>query len=200
MIKTRIFENYDEIVRCSDCNAICWEGMLPKKRLMEGLKMNQWQCFRRGCGFFNSIEMSLACKSCGAARPRNTLPQDLLFPLYVPMNISGELDRYTQVFERLLTMIPLAESSVPLPTLLTKMKNNQHKLSVKDENIIDDYNRIRQEHIYKVKREHFRLDDDDEARAKFESAAEDKFCEMLSERIMVNIEKRNAHQAMLDQN
>ena len=42
MIKTRIFENYNEIVRCSDCNAICWEGMLPKKRLMEGLKMNQW--------------------------------------------------------------------------------------------------------------------------------------------------------------
>ena len=44
------------------------------------------------------------------------------------------------------------------------------------------------------------MDDDEEARTKFESAAEDKFCEMLCERIMVNIEKRNAHQAMLDKN
>ena len=66
-------------------------------------------------------------------------------------------------------MIPLVESSASLPALLIKMKNNQHKLSVKDENLIDDYNRIRQEHISKAKREFSRSDDDEEARAKFEN-------------------------------
>ena len=49
------------------------------------------------------------------------------------------------------------------------MKNSQHKLSVKDENLIDDYTRIRYEYISKAKREYSRLDDDEEARAKFEN-------------------------------
>ena len=42
VIRTRIFENYNEIVRCSDCNAITCEGMLPRRRFIEGLKMKQW--------------------------------------------------------------------------------------------------------------------------------------------------------------
>ena len=73
-------------------------------------------------------------------------------------------------------MMPLVESSASLPTLLAKMKNNQHKLSVKDENIIDDYNRIRQEYLDKVRREHPRSADGEEASTTFESAAEDRFC------------------------
>lgn len=42
VIRTRVFENYNEIVRCSDCNAITCEGMLPRRRFIEGLKMKQW--------------------------------------------------------------------------------------------------------------------------------------------------------------
>lgn len=41
-IRTRIFENFGEIVKCADCNSICYEGLLPVKRIQEGLRMKQW--------------------------------------------------------------------------------------------------------------------------------------------------------------
>jgi hypothetical protein len=38
-ISTRMFENFNELVRCNDCYALVWEGMLPKKRFKEGIRM-----------------------------------------------------------------------------------------------------------------------------------------------------------------
>lgn len=38
-IRCRIFENFNEVVRCNDCNALVWEGMLPRKRFREGIQM-----------------------------------------------------------------------------------------------------------------------------------------------------------------
>jgi len=29
-IQSRIFENFNEIIRCSDCNGIVYEGLIPK--------------------------------------------------------------------------------------------------------------------------------------------------------------------------
>ena len=40
---------------------------------------------------------------------------------------------------------------------------------------------------------------DAEQEIKFEQNVEEKFCDMLCERIVANIERRNEHQAILDQ-
>lgn len=93
LIRTRIFENFSELVRCSHCNAVVYEGLLPRQRIEEGLRMKQWQCGNGGCRHFNTVEMSLTCKKCQAPRPRATLPADLMFPLYVPLNPTVELNR-----------------------------------------------------------------------------------------------------------
>ena len=61
LIRTRIFENFSEVVRCSDCNAVVYEGLIPRQRFEEGLKMKQWECT---CKHHNTVEMSLTCKKC----------------------------------------------------------------------------------------------------------------------------------------
>ena len=72
--------------------------MIPKKRFNEGIKMKQWQCVKKTCKFFNSVEMSLACAGCGVARPKTTLPHDIMFPFYLPLDTTNDLNRYTQIF------------------------------------------------------------------------------------------------------
>jgi len=39
LIRTRIFENYSEIIRCADCCAVVYQGLIPKQRFNEGLNM-----------------------------------------------------------------------------------------------------------------------------------------------------------------
>lgn len=67
-IRTKIFESYKEFVRCNDCNALVYEGLLPRQRFLEGLNMKQWVCGNPTCKFENTIEISLSCKKCGSAR------------------------------------------------------------------------------------------------------------------------------------
>jgi hypothetical protein len=33
-IQSRIFENFSEIIRCSDCNGIVYEGLIPRERFI----------------------------------------------------------------------------------------------------------------------------------------------------------------------
>lgn len=87
-IRTRIFENYNKIVRCADCNGVVYEDLLPRQRIKEALKMRKWQCGR--CNAENTAEISLSCKSCQAPRPKKTLPRDLLFPLYEALDTRDE--------------------------------------------------------------------------------------------------------------
>ena len=102
LIRTRIFENYNQIVRCNDCNAIVYSNLIPKQRFYEALNMKAWKCGLRKCGHYNTQETSLTCKKCGSPRPRNTLPQDLVFPLYVPQDPSKEINRQAAAMEKLL--------------------------------------------------------------------------------------------------
>lgn len=203
VIRTRTFENYNEIVRCSACNAITCEGMLPRRRFIEGLKMKQWQCPNRKCRFFNTIEMSLACKQCGTARPKNTLPLDIMFPLYVPTNATVELNRYASVLEKLLTIIPMVEVTSNLTEELKAIKQKEKGKATKDFdkiNIVEDFLNIRANFINIKKMEQGFNKIDAEQEMKFEQNIEEKFCDMLCERIVANIERRNEHQAILDQN
>ena len=87
--------------------------------------------------------MSLACKQCGTARPKNTLPLDIMFPLYVPVNTAVvdkdavNLNFYTSVFEKLLNIIPLVESNNTLSQMLKDIKKKEKEKSTKDFDKID---------------------------------------------------------------
>ena len=69
LIRTRIFENYKEVVKCHDCSALVYEGLLPKIRIDEGLNMKPWKCIDKKCSYINLEETSLLCKKCKTPRP-----------------------------------------------------------------------------------------------------------------------------------
>ena len=45
---------------------------------------------------------SMFCEKCGKPRPKDTLPLDLVFPIYVPPDPSIELNSQVIVMEKLL--------------------------------------------------------------------------------------------------
>jgi len=90
--------------------------------------------------------MSLACKQCGTARPKNTLPLDIMFPLYVPINVAIELNRFVSVFEKLLNIIPMVEVTSDLSEELRAIKLKEKNKTTKDFdkiNIIEDFLQVR---------------------------------------------------------
>jgi len=106
LIRTRIFENYSEVVKCHDCSALVHEGLLPMQRIHEGLNMKQWKCANRKCKHFNLEESTLRCKKCQTPRPFKTLPKDLVFPLYLPMNEKIRDNELAMVFSQVLYFVP----------------------------------------------------------------------------------------------
>jgi hypothetical protein len=86
LIKTRIFENFSEITKCSNCNAVAYKGLLPQKRIQEGIHMKEWDCSNKNCNYHNTNQLSLLCKKCNGVRPNNSIPTDLIFDLFVPLN------------------------------------------------------------------------------------------------------------------
>ena len=137
MIRTRIFENFNEVVRCSDCNAVVYEGLIPRQRFEEGLKMKQWECT---CKHQNTVEMSLTCKQCSNPRPRSTLPKDLVFPLYVPLDPTKERNRQVSIMEKLLQIVPIIDRNTNLEE---KLKEIQEKEMAKEaKNLDKDFDKI----------------------------------------------------------
>mmetsp|Transcript_22744 Transcript_22744/g.35025 ORF Transcript_22744/g.35025 Transcript_22744/m.35025 type:complete len:104 (-) Transcript_22744:936-1247(-) len=91
--------------------------------------------------------MSLSCKKCESPRPRQTLPSDLLFPLYVPLNPSIEINRFTQIFERLLRVAPLIDSQEDMGQRLKDIRTKEKRSSIKNFeliNILDSFLEMRQ--------------------------------------------------------
>jgi len=152
LIRTRIFENFSEIVRCQDCNAVVYEGLIPQQRFEEGLKMKQWQCGNGSCGHLNTVEMSLSCKKCQSPRPAETLPKDLIFPLYQPPNPANARNRRVTTMEKLLQIVPVLEGGVELKDkleeLLKKQKDREQDLKDFDKiNIIEEFLGMRAKYI-----------------------------------------------------
>ena len=88
----------------------------------------------------------MACKQCGTARPKNTLPLDIMFPLYVPINVAIELNRFVSVFEKLLNIIPMVEVTSDLSEELRAIKLKEKNKTTKDFdkiNIIEDFLQVR---------------------------------------------------------
>ena len=187
LIRTRVFERFSEIVRCSDCNAVVYEGLLPKQRFEEGLRMKKWRCGNRKCKHFNTVEMSLQCKKCKMPRPRGTLPADLMFPLYVPLNPTIEVNRQVTLMEQLLQIIPVVGVSEDFGEKLKSLKAQEKAKAVKDFdkiNIIEDFGRMKEGHLAQRKAELGILKfDTDEAEVDFIQTEEEAFFTMLTERI-----------------
>lgn len=76
-IKTRILEDISATTKCHNCNAIVYQGLLPKKRINEGIYFKHWKCTNkslkkggnRDCGHENPNPLSMSCKRCGLTRP-----------------------------------------------------------------------------------------------------------------------------------
>lgn len=140
LIRTRIFENFNEVVRCSDCNAVVYEGLIPRQRFVEGLKMKQWECPQGDCKHHNTVEMSLTCKRCKNPRPRSTLPKDLVFPLYVPLDPMKESNRQVAIMEKLLQIVPVIDSNANLEEMLKEIKQKEKEKGTK--NLDKDFDKI----------------------------------------------------------
>ena len=51
LIRTRIFENYNKVVKCKDCSFLVHDGLIPRIRIHEALHNKQWRCV--GCKTWN---------------------------------------------------------------------------------------------------------------------------------------------------
>ena len=187
LIRTRIFENFSEIAKCSGCNAVVYEGLIPKQRIYEGLNMKQWHCGNKKCGHLNTVETSLTCKKCDSPRPKSTLPLDLLFPLYLPLNSTIEINRQATVMEKLLQMMPLIDMNQSMESFLKDIKLKEKAKAVKDFdkiNIIDDFLGMRAKYIQSRKAEQGPpKGDDPDAEARLEEHIEIQFYELLVDKI-----------------
>jgi len=208
LIRTRIFENFNELARCKDCHAVVHEGLIPAQRFKEGLNMKIWRCGNPECAFLNKVEMSLQCKKCNMPRPPKTVPPDLMFPLYVPLNPMTKINRQVTIMERLLYIVPLLEDSDDpnerLEVRLKKIKTRERKKDVNDLekiNAIDDFLGMREDYLNsKGVTSGNNSTEMHENNAKKVRMIEDEFYESLCERIQQNMERRLAHQNMLDRN
>lgn len=59
MVRTRVFENYNEVTKCKDCHALVHRNLIPEKRFFEGINMKVWKCINPDCGYKNKITQSL---------------------------------------------------------------------------------------------------------------------------------------------
>ena len=168
MIHTRIFENYNELVKCAHCNAIVHEGILPSERIQEGLKMKKWNCQNKSCNAHNPVEMSLSCKKCSAPRPPSTLPADLIFPLFMPIDSSIQMNQYVTIAEKVFFMVKIIDVNEDLEEKLKGIKNAEK--SKKEEagekdfekiNLIDSFLEMRANAIQARKSERDKIDSKD---------------------------------------
>ena len=87
----------------------------------------KWVCDRKK-HYVNTVEMSLMCYRCSNPRPKNTLPYDVMFPLFVPLDTSKEvkhskypklyfyMNKYAMIFEKLLSMVDIIDERTTLDT------------------------------------------------------------------------------------
>lgn len=68
--------------------------------------MKSWYCADKKCKTFNVEETSIVCNKCHAPRPFNSLPKDLVFPVYLPLNDNIKLNAQAKIFSQLLYVIP----------------------------------------------------------------------------------------------
>lgn len=71
---------------------------------------------------------------------------DIMFPLYVPINVAIELNRQVSVFEKLLNIIPMVEVTSDLSKELRAIKAKEKNKTTKDFdkiNIIEDFLQVR---------------------------------------------------------
>jgi len=69
--------------------------------------MCQWVCSNRMCRYPDNAEMSVACRKCKYPRPLDTVPKDVLFPLYLPLNPAIPTNAAVAKMERLLQIMPM---------------------------------------------------------------------------------------------
>lgn len=67
--------------------------------------MEEWHC--PNCKYVNSAEISIMCKVCQTPRPRRTLPEDLVFPLYKPVDPMLRWNKDVGKMEAMLEMVPI---------------------------------------------------------------------------------------------
>ena len=125
------------------------------QRIHEGLNMKQWKCANRKCKHFNLEESTLRCKKCQTPRPFKTLPKDLVFPLYLPMNEKIRDNELAMVFSQVLYFVPNVKIQEDFEEVLKQAKTKEKNAKHKDFNkikMIEDFLVIRDE-IIKTERD-----------------------------------------------
>lgn len=65
------------------------------------------------------------CEKCGKPRPRDTLPSDLVFPIYVPQDPSIELNAQVIIMEKLLQQVPPIDIADDVEQKLVAIKKSE---------------------------------------------------------------------------
>lgn len=159
-IKTRIFENFQAITKCAHCNSVVYDGLLPRKRIDEGLNMKQWICTNRPdskkdiCRQLNINPFAMVCKKCNLARPKDTIPPDIMFEPFLPQIKSPEDYHRVRIMEQILILLPLIKVGQQLSDEVKALKK---KLSSKDKqdfetlNLLEDFSKMRANFVQKIK-------------------------------------------------
>jgi hypothetical protein len=150
--------------------------------------------------------MSLSCKKCSAARPPSTLPADLIFPLFMPIDSSIQMNQYVTIAEKVFFMVKIIDMNEDLEEKLKGIKNAEK--SKKEEagekdfekiNLIDSFLEMRATAIQARKSERDKIDSKDlDAIKAFEREVEEALFSQLVEKMEQNIERRLDHQELLE--
>jgi hypothetical protein len=143
-------------MRCADCDAIAYEGLLPKRRVDEGLNMTEWECVNKKCKYMNVNTLALLCKKCKGPRPQHTISEDIIFELFVPLNPNLEINRQIYLMEKILILMPLIDLKQDLNTMVRDLKKkekaNENQIDFDKIDLIDNFLQMRETYLIKKKK------------------------------------------------